>query len=147
MTNMPLPAATAPVARPPTVLLVDDDAMVMGAVTMLLEDHGFTVIPAGNGIEALRLYREHKPDLVLTDIIMPEKEGITLIRELRQEFPEARIVAMSGGGRIGNSDYVTIATALGADAGLNKPFDDDQLMKTIGALIGTAEAGPQASAA
>ena len=147
MTNMPLPAATAPVARPPTVLLVDDDAMVMGAVTMLLEDHGFTVIPAGNGIEALRLYREHKPDLVLTDIIMPEKEGIALIRELRQEFPEARIVAMSGGGRIGNSDYVTIATALGADAGLNKPFDDDQLMKTIGALIGTAEAGPQASAA
>ncbi len=147
MTNMPLPAATAPVARPPTVLLVDDDAMVMGAVTMLLEDHGFTVIPAGNGIEALRLYREHKPDLVLTDIIMPEKEGIALIRELRQEFPEARIVAMSGGGRIGNSDYVTIAMALGADAGLNKPFDDDQLMKTIGTLIGTAEAGPQASAA
>jgi DNA-binding response OmpR family regulator len=134
VTSLPPSLVSLPSLDPPraaTVLVVDDDPMVLQAVTLLLEDHGFIVIPAVDGVQGLHLYRKHRPDVVLTDIIMPEKEGIALTRELRREFPDAVIVAMSGGGRIGISDYVTIAQALGADAGLYKPFDDEELVATL----------------
>lgn len=149
MTTFPLtsPAPRAAAGRSATVLVVDDNVMVLQALEMLLGDYGFTVLTAVDGLQGLREYREHSPDVVLTDIIMPEKEGISLIADLRHEFPDAKIVAMSGGGRIGNSDYVTIAKALGADAGLHKPFDDDQLVETIRMLLRTSEAAAQASAA
>ena len=134
-------------AKPATVLVVDDDPMVLQAMVFLLEDHGFAVLTATDGVQGLHLYRKHRPDIVLTDIIMPAKEGIALTRELRQEFPDARIVAMSGGGRMGNSDYVRIACALGANAGLYKPFDDVELVKTIRALLSPAALSQQTSAA
>jgi len=130
-----------------TVLVVDDDVMVLQAVVILLGDHGFNVLTAIDGVQGLREYRKHRPDVILTDIIMPQKEGISLIRDLRREFPEAKIVAMSGGGRVGNSDYVTVAKALDADTGLHKPFDDDQLIETLQALLGPAERANQVSAA
>jgi DNA-binding response OmpR family regulator len=129
------------------VLVVDDDVMVLQALTIMLEDRGFKVLTAVDGVQGLRLYRQHRPDLVLTDIIMPEKEGIALTRELRREFPDARIVAMSGGGRVGKSDYVAIATALGADAGLYKPFDDDELVATLRTVLERAVGVKSASAA
>jgi len=151
MTSLPIslspPSAACPSAAPASVLVVDDDVMVLQALEMLLEEHGFQVHTAVDGIHGLRQYRRHRPDVVLTDIIMPEKEGIALIRDLRHEFPSAKIVAMSGGGRIGNSYYVTIAMALGANVGLHKPFDDDELVDTLRMLLGRAKAGAQASAA
>ena len=118
-----------------TVLVVEDDALVRQAVEILLKDHGFRVVTAVDGIDGLRKFREVVPDVVLTDIIMPNKEGIALTMELRRERPEARIIVMSGGGRMGNSDYVTIATNLGADIGLRKPFDDEQLISAVRALL------------
>ncbi len=129
------------------MLVVDDDPMVLQAVTLLLEDHGFTVLAAVDGVQGLHLYRKHRPDVVLTDIIMPEKEGIALTRELRHEFPDAVIVAMSGGGRMGNSDYVSIARALGADGGLYKPFDDDELVAMLRAVLGRDAGSKNTSAA
>jgi CheY-like chemotaxis protein len=151
MTNLPLPLlpACAPRKSPaaPTALVVDDDAMVLQATRMLLEDHGFSVLTAADGVDGLRQYRKHRPDVVLTDIIMPEKEGISLIRDLRHEFPDAKIVAMSGGGRMGNSDYVRIATALGANVGLHKPFGELELIETVGMLLGRTGPAAQASAA
>ena len=151
MTRLPLPLSTACAAgksaAPATVLVVDDDVMVLQALRILLEDHGFTVLTASDGNDGLRAYREHRPDLVLTDIVMPEKEGISLIRDLRHEFPGAKIVAISGGGRMGNSDYIRIATALGADAGLYKPFDDVELLQALDTLLGRAMPPAHASAA
>jgi DNA-binding response OmpR family regulator len=133
---------------PATVLVVEDDAAVRETVAILLEDHGFDVLTAVDGVDGLRQFRLHQPDVVLTDIVMPEKEGIALIAELRRECKHAKIVAMSGGGRMGSSDYVTIATALGADVGLRKPFDDLQLIDTVRALLGRApEAAARASVA
>lgn len=132
---------------PTTVLVVDDDVMVLQALAIMLEDRGFRVLTAVDGVQGLRLYRKHRPDLVLTDIIMPEKEGIALTRELRHEFPDARIVAMSGGGRMGNSDYVAIARALGADAGLYKPFDDEELVGTLRMVLEHVAATKKVSAA
>jgi DNA-binding response OmpR family regulator len=145
MTKPPSPPA---VPRPgTTVLVVDDDVMVLQAVVILLEDRGFNVLAAVDGVQGLREYRTHRPDVILTDIIMPQKEGISLIRDLRREFPEAKIVAMSGGGRMGNSDYITIAKTLGADAGLNKPFDEDELIATICELLRPATPSRESSAA
>jgi DNA-binding response OmpR family regulator len=150
MSSLPPSLTSLPSLEPPklaTVLVVDDDPMVLQAVTLLLEDHGFQVLTATDGVQGLLLYRKHRPDVVVTDIIMPEKEGIALTRELRHEFPDARIVAMSGGGRMGNSDYVHIAQALGADAGLYKPFDDDELVGVIRALLSPITVSRQISAA
>ena len=142
----PSPPAVSQSSPGTTVLVVDDDVMVLQAVVILLEDHGFNVLAAVDGDQGLREYRTHRPDVILTDIIMPQKEGISLIRDLRREFPEAKIVAMSGGGRVGNSDYITIAKALGADTGLNKPFDEDQLIETLQMLL-RPEKSAQVSAA
>ena len=150
MTTLPRSLISLPTISPPTaptVLVVDDDLMVVQAVAFLLEDRGFQVMTATDGAQGLRLYRTHRPDLVLTDIIMPEKEGIALTRELRSEFPDAKIIAMSGGGRIGNSDYIKIARALGADAGLYKPFDDDELVDTIQTVLAREDDVARVSAA
>jgi len=147
MTNPPSPPAVSQFSPGTTVLVVDDDVMVLQAVVILLEDRGFNVLAAVDGVQGLHEYRKHRPDVILTDIIMPQKEGISLIRDLRREFPEAKIVAMSGGGRVGNSDYITIAKALGADTALSKPFDEDQLIETLRALLGPVERANQVSAA
>jgi DNA-binding response OmpR family regulator len=135
-------------SAPPTVLVVEDDAMVRHAIALLLEDGGFNVETAVDGVDGLRKFRETNPDVVLTDIVMPEKEGISLIADLRRERKDVKIIAMSGGGRMGSSDYVAIATARGADVGLYKPFDDLQLTETVRTLLDRAPSAPaQASAA
>jgi DNA-binding response OmpR family regulator len=150
MKDLPQSLTSLPVIDPPapvSVLVVDDDPMVLQALVILLEDHGFKVLTATDGVQGLYLYRKHRPDVIITDIIMPEKEGVALTRELRREFPEARIIAMSGGGRMGNSDYVAVARALGADAGLYKPFDDDELVATIRMLLRPSKPAAEISAA
>ncbi len=150
MSSLPPSLTSLPTIEPQnaaSVLLVDDDPMVLQALSILLEDHGFKVLAASAGVQGLYLYGKHRPDIVVTDIIMPEKEGIALTRELRHEFPGAKIVAMSGGGRLGKLDYVTIAQALGADAGLYKPFDEDELVTTLRALLRPEASSRQTSAA
>lgn len=129
-----------PSAPQPTVLVVEDDVIVRQAVTLLLEDEGFDVVTATNGVDGLRKFHKIKPEIVLTDIIMPEKEGISLIADLRRGSRDVKIIAMSGGGRIGNMDFVTLATSLGANAGLRKPFDDIELIETIRASLEPAPA-------
>jgi DNA-binding response OmpR family regulator len=133
-------------AMPPTVLVVEDDAAVRQACAIMLEDHGFHVVTAVDGVDGLRKFRQINPDVVLTDIIMPEKEGVGLIMELRRETPEVKIVVMSGGGRMGNMDFIKIATMLGANIGLYKPFDDLQLVDAIRALLKRAPVTPAQAA-
>jgi DNA-binding response OmpR family regulator len=130
-----LPLATSDTEGPPTVLVVEDDPVVQQTVAMLLEDNGFQVVSAVNGIEGLRKFQQGNFDIVLTDIIMPEKEGIALIADLRRADPDVKIIAMSGGSRLGNLDFIAIAKALGANAGLRKPFDDLHLVDTVRALL------------
>jgi CheY-like chemotaxis protein len=143
LTSLPTIALT----KAATVLVIDDNPMVLQALVFLLEDHGFKVLTATDGVQGLHIYRTHRPDVVMTDIIMPEKEGVALTRELRTEFPDAKIVAMSGGGRMGNSDYVAIARSLGADAGLYKPFDDEEVISTLRSLLRPRESKAEISAA
>lgn len=134
MSHPSLARATCPAATP-TVLVVDDDLVVREACALLLEDHGFHVVTAIDGTDGLEKFRQIKPAVVLTDIIMPEKEGIGLIRELRRESPTVKIVAMSGSGRFGDMEVIEIATKLGANLGLQKPFGDLQLVNAIRGLL------------
>jgi len=113
------------------ILVVDDEQLVRQTLQRALERAGHTVRLARNGNEALDLARGAPFDLFMIDIIMPEKEGIQTIIELRQTNPSARIIAMSGGGRAGNFDYLEVASRLGATLALRKPFQSKQLIEAV----------------
>jgi CheY-like chemotaxis protein len=140
--SLPSSAPVAPQASPsaPTLLVVDDDASVRQVISLLLEDSGYRVVTAVDGLDGLRKFHKITPDVVLTDIIMPEKEGIGLITELRHIQKDVKIIAMSGGGRIGKMDFVSVAVALGANIGLRKPFDNDELANAVRTLLEPAQA-------
>src|SRR5258708_9058818 len=96
------------------ILVIDDDAIVRRTLAAVLEDGGHDVVCADDGLRGMDAFRIQQPDLVVTDIIMPEQEGIQTITEMRKERPDARIIAMSGGGRIVNTGFLKMAKDLGA---------------------------------
>jgi CheY-like chemotaxis protein len=112
------------------VLLVDDDESMRAIMQAMLRRLGHEVAVATNGNEALRLFRERTFDLVITDLIMPEREGLDTIRELRREG-NVKIIAMSGGGRTSPATYLQIAKQIGASAILSKPFSHEDLKAAI----------------
>jgi DNA-binding response OmpR family regulator len=116
------------------ILVVDDDAAVRSTVQRILERAGHTVQVAENGADGLRKFREARHDLVVTDLYMPEKEGIETIQDLRAESPGTRILAVSGG-LMGDKTGLVDAELLGADATLAKPFTPEQLQKAVAALL------------
>ena len=113
------------------IIVIDDDVQIRVLLKEILEQEGYDVVDAPDGLEGVRLYRENPADLVITDIIMPEKEGLEIIRELRTDFPEVKIMAMSGGGRIGPEPYLQIAERLGAKSILTKPIERDELIGAV----------------
>jgi len=114
-----------------SILVIEDDEMVRHAVARVLEAHGFNPTFAENGKEGLALFQRLSPVLVITDLIMPEKEGIQTITEIRRERPDAKVIAISGGGRIGNTDFLKIAQKLGASDVIAKPFDPDDFLNRV----------------
>jgi len=135
-------AEPAEAAERPLILVIDDDQPVRQSLEMLLQIYGFDVLTAADGEAGLRAYRDHHPAAVITDIMMPGRDGIETIRTIRHEFPDAKIIAMSGGGRIGNTDFVSLAVKLGADCGIHKPFDIEKPVELLRGLLhmGTAAA-------
>jgi len=121
----------------PKILIIDDDAFVRETLIRILEDEGYQVITAPDGRRGLDAFRRERPDLVITDIIMPEQEGIETIMEIRGERPDAKIIAISGGGRIGNTDFLQIARKLGAADIIAKPFDPDDFITRVGTCLAT----------
>ena len=113
------------------ILLIDDDVAVLRTLEFVLGDRGYDVVTARDGAEGLRLFQSNPPDLVITDLIMPEKEGIETIIEMRQARPNAKIIAISGGGRTHNTCFLKMAASLGAVAVLPKPFMPDELAAKI----------------
>ena len=115
-----------------SILVIEDDEMVRHAVARVLEAHGFNPTFAENGKEGLALFQRLSPVLVITDLIMPEKEGIETIMEMRKQRSDVRIVAMSGGGRVGAPEaFLKTAKSLGADEVLAKPFEPEQLVAVV----------------
>ena len=118
------------------ILVIDDDDQVRSLLRDMLELAGYQVVDAPNGKAGARLYRQSPTDLVITDIFMPEKEGLETIRELRQDFPEVKIIAISGGGRMGDFAYLPAAEKFGALRTFVKPFDLHQLLSAVRELLG-----------
>ena len=117
------------------ILLIDDDDMFRDVLASALATSGHKVTQASNGAEGLRLFRQSPPDLVITDIVMPEKEGLGTIMELRQSHPTARVIAMSGGLAHDPKLYLHMAEKFGASAVLAKPFHLSDLMKAVDAAL------------
>ena len=113
------------------VLLIEDDAAVRRLVRRMLERSRHEVIEADNGRTGLDHLGSGAFDLVITDIVMPEMDGIELLIEVRKRHPAQRVIAMSGGGRIGQMDFLGSAEMLGAAAVLQKPFTSDVLATAI----------------
>lgn len=118
------------------ILLVDDDDLSRSTVHQMLERAGHQVTSTGNGREGLQLIQSAPVDLVVTDLIMPDTDGLELIQELRRVAPSVRIVAISGGGRVNANEYLTVARKFGASAVLAKPFSTVELREAIGQALG-----------
>ena len=121
------------------VLVIDDDGAMRGAIRKILERDGHVVTEAENGKVGLALFRASGADVVVTDLIMPEKEGIETIIELRAESDQVRILAMSGNELLlaGGEGRLQDAETLGANASLAKPFSVDQLRNAVSGLLGS----------
>jgi len=113
------------------ILLIDDDEFFRDFVQQLLTRAGYEVLPAANGREGLKLFGQSPVDLVLTDLIMPEKEGLETIMAMRRQQPEARIIAISGGNRVNADTCLDMAAKLGARRTLQKPIDSDELLRAV----------------
>ena len=113
------------------ILLVDDDDLSRGAVQKMLERNGYTVYSTSSGREAIARYGNEKADLVITDLIMPETDGLEIIQELRRSDPTARILAISGGGRVEADEYLSVARKFGAVEVLQKPFTAQELNNAV----------------
>jgi CheY-like chemotaxis protein len=122
-----------------TILVIDDEALIRETIRMKLEQSGHQVIEAGNGIEGLRVLEEQAVDLVVTDIIMPEQEGIETIRKIRERNATVGIIAISGGGRTRNFGFLDFAKKLGANGALSKPFTGSQLLTLVESTLKAAQ--------
>jgi len=116
-------------------MVVEDDKSVRELLREILKRAGHDVMAAGNGKEALSLYKKSPADLIITNILMPEKEGLETIQELRRENPDIKIIAISGGGQIGPADYLEVARRFGAMRTFSKPFDRKELLKAVDDLL------------
>jgi DNA-binding response OmpR family regulator len=125
------------------ILLVDDEKNVRFTLAKALKNHHHEVFEAGDGNEALKLLQETEIDLVVTDIIMPNREGLETIQEIRMNWPDVKIVAISGGGRVRNAEFLKVARKMGADTVLKKPFSmnafTDEVRKLLDADLWRAE--------
>ena len=117
------------------ILIVDDDDAIRGLFRRILEAEGHTITEASNGEIALQLFSDCWADLVITDIVMPAKDGLELLAELRRLALGVKIVAISGGGGLNPFTYLALARERGADAVLFKPVPVELLLKTVNQLL------------
>jgi DNA-binding response OmpR family regulator len=119
----------------PGVLIVEDEKELKEMLKLSLIRRKFTVFEASNGKEAIANFKPSLTDLVVTDLIMPEEDGLKVIMKLRELKPVIKIIAISGGGKAGPGSYLDIAKALGADAIYSKPFSLNDLVFKIDELL------------
>jgi DNA-binding response OmpR family regulator len=120
------------------ILVIDDERQVRDMLEEMLRSAGHAVTMASGGDEALETQRQSPCDLVIVDIFMPGKQGLEIIRELRAESPDLKIVALSGGGGFSRFDALESAVEAGASVTMRKPVDWEELILTIGNLLQTS---------
>jgi DNA-binding response OmpR family regulator len=119
----------------PGVLIVEDDKELREMLKMMLVRRNFTVLEAENGKTAIAHFKPTLTDIVVTDLIMPEEDGLKVVIKLRELKPSIKIIAISGGGKVGPGSYLNLAKALGADAVFSKPFSLNDLVARIEQLL------------
>lgn len=117
------------------ILIIDDDSSLRQMLQRHLNRHGHDTLTAENGLVGMQLFESDSFDLVITDIIMPEQEGLETISQLKGRNPRTGILVISGGGSITADDYLKLALALGADAALAKPFNLSELDRTVNDML------------
>jgi CheY-like chemotaxis protein len=121
-----------------SVLIIDDDDAIREYVGFMLEKDGCKVFEAVNGNDGIAVARKNPPDLIITDLVMPDKEGIETIREIKALYPACRIIAMSGS--VNSDAYLSLARHLGAHSVLRKPFERTQLEEAVRQVLTVTEA-------
>ena len=129
------------------ILLVDDDSKIRTMVRVVLERFGFEVMEAIDGEAALRIARAEKADLVVSDVFMPDCDGLELLRNLRRELPDLKVISMSGGTLGGKIDLLTVARYLGATETIHKPFTATALLALVNRALGIAPSETEADGA
>ena len=119
------------------ILVVDDEKDIRDMLKRMLEREEHVVTLAENGKQALKMIEAVDPEIIITDLIMPEKEGIETILEVRKRHPNIKIIAISGGGRVGPESYLKLAKSIGASHSLTKPFTHNELLSAVNDLLKT----------
>ncbi len=117
------------------ILVVDDDDLIRDLIYEILEPQGYQILLAENGNRALEILDKEEIDLIITDIIMPDKEGIETILDIKKRLPHAKIIAMSGGGQLEANSYLSMAKRLGVNATISKPFNPVKLLNVIQEIL------------
>jgi len=113
------------------ILIIDDEPQIRSMLTLMLEREGYEVVEAPDGVDGIKIYRQNPADLIITDLIMPNKDGIGMIIDLKKEFPDVKIIAMSGGGLNKPNGYLKGAKKLGAACTLTKPIDREEMLNAV----------------
>jgi len=118
------------------ILIIDDEELFRQMLKQMLEQAGHEVMEAADGNQGLALFHEHPADLVITDMFMPEKDGISTIHDLKEEFPDLKLIAVTGGGnRRRGFEYLEFAGKIGADRAMSKPFERKEILTAIEELL------------
>lgn len=117
------------------ILVIDDDKFVRISIRAVLEGAGYEVSDAGDAYIGISMQRSQPFDAAIIDLVMPQKEGLETIRELKQDYPNLPIIAISGGGEIVKKNFVQVAELFGAVATLEKPFGGDEMLNTLHTVI------------
>jgi DNA-binding NtrC family response regulator len=117
------------------ILIIEDDILVQKMLLQTFERAGFQVVTANNGRIGIRLFQDRSFDVVITDLIMPDMEGIETITKLKKKDPQVKVIAISGGGRNRPEDYLAIAEKLGAELTFTKPLDLQALVQAVNRLV------------
>ena len=126
------------------VLIIEDDTVMLRALGRAFQQAGCHIVGARDGEEGLARFAERIPDLVVTDILMPNREGVETILAMKTRAPQVKILAISGGGRLGAGEILGLASRIGADSVLAKPFRSAEILRVAGRLLGPADAAPPA---
>jgi DNA-binding response OmpR family regulator len=116
------------------VLVIDDDLQVSKLISEILKEEGYLTESAKNGIEGLKLFKEQKFDVVIMDIIMPEKEGVETLLEMKQFDSDVKVIMVSGGGRCGPENYLPMTKTFGAKFTFEKPIEVNKLLNAVKVL-------------
>lgn len=122
------------------ILVIDDERPIREMLRAGFEEAGFDVCAAADGKEGIRLFHEQPADLVITDILMPDQDGLEVIRVLHRSFPGVKIIAISGKGMGGDLDFLIEAELFGAVSTMAKPFTWPEMLRVAHSVLGLASA-------